>query len=41
MPGEMSRDQAAQLIAKLRNSEVRKSRCGVRLLKLYDDQSNR
>jgi hypothetical protein len=35
-PGPMSRREAAALIADLRASEVRKTRCGQRMIQSYD-----
>lgn len=34
--GPMSRPEAARLVATLRESEVRKSRCGQRMIKTYE-----
>lgn len=38
--GSMTRAQAAELIFRLRQSELRLSSCGQRILALYDSQAN-
>lgn len=37
--GPVSKSEALRLIARLRKSEVTKSKCGLRLLKLYEKAS--
>jgi hypothetical protein len=39
LPGEMSREQAAQLMAAFRKSDYSKSQCGKRLMGWYDAQA--
>lgn len=39
--GEMTDKEVIALIGKLRTSEVAKSRCGKRLLRIYDTQTTR
>ena len=39
LPGEMSREQAANLMAAFRKSDYSKSQCGKRLMGWYDAQA--
>jgi hypothetical protein len=40
-PGTMTKAQIVALVGRLRQSEVRKTHCGRRLLALYDNQGRR